>query len=424
MSSPSVRIEEMGPGQSSGLLAEDTVGAAMRQIYLGVLVIQPSPFCNINCDYCYLPDRGSTVRMDHDVLERVMDRIFLSGLVGPPFTILWHAGEPLTVPIDWYAKAFEIISRYPGASKKVQHSFQTNGLLLNQKWCDFIREHQIDVGLSIDGPADIHDAHRVTRQGKGTHAKAVKGAKLLQENEIPFGCVAVISNEAVDQPDEVYNFFKELGIDGVGFNIEEIEGENVSSSLDAGEHSAEVRVRRFLERVYELSKADNFRLRIREFETARQNILEPDMNRLQDGGYYNLETEPFAMINVDWQGGFSTFSPELLGQDTDKYSTFTFGNFCRNQVFEGTQHPAFQKVLKDLEAGNRKCAETCDFWSFCGGASPSNKLYENGSFDSAETRHCRCMIQMPMQIVLEDLEEALGVGPPSGSIRNPPPDVK
>ena len=187
--------------------------ADVRRLYLGVLVLQPSPFCNINCDYCYLPNRTSTQRMEFSVLEKITERLAESGLVGPEFTLLWHAGEPLAVPISWYTEAFSIIERVPELSGKVRHNFQSNGTLLNDKWCDFIKAHPVDIGLSIDGPAHIHDRHRVTRSGAGTHAKAERAAKLLQDRDIPFGVVAVISNDSLDHAEEIYRYFLDLNSD-------------------------------------------------------------------------------------------------------------------------------------------------------------------------------------------------------------------
>lgn len=378
----------------------------MEQLFLGVLVIQPSPFCNINCDYCYLPHRTSTRRMEFPVLEKTMSRVFESGLIGPPFVLLWHAGEPLAVPVSWYEQAFEIINSFPGAKQKVEHTFQSNGTLINDQWCDFIKKHNVSIGLSIDGPDFIHDFHRKTRKGEGTHAKAMRGAEKLKAAGIDFGVVSVISEYSLDYPDEIYEFFRDMEIDGVGFNIEEVEGAHAESSVD---QAAESRVREFLQRVFDRNKADGFPLHIREFENARENILSPQSNQAPDGRYYNLEVDPLAMLNVDCFGNFSTFSPELLGQATDTYDSFTFGNVAKQGPFEATTSETFQQVLADIENGNRKCAESCPYWDYCGGGSPSNKYYENGSFDSAETRHCRCMIQMPMQIVLDDLEERFGV---------------
>ena len=384
--------------------------ADLEQLFLGVLVIQPSPFCNINCDYCYLPNRTSTRRMEFPVLEQTMTQVFDSGLVGPPFVLLWHAGEPLAVPVDWYEEAFDLINRFPGAKQAVMHTFQSNGTLINDRWCEFIKRNDVSIGLSIDGPDFIHDFHRKTRKGEGTHAKAMRGAERLKAAGIDFGVVAVISDFSLDYPDEIYEFFRDLEIEGVGFNIEEIEGTHAESSFDQEDsEDAERKVRQFLQHVFDRNKADGFPLRIREFESARENILAPELNQAPNGRYYNLEVDPLAMLNVDCFGNFSTFSPELLGQATETYGSFNFGHVGRNHLFDATDNEAFQRVLADIERGNRRCAETCPYWEFCGGASPSNKYYENGSFDSTETRHCRCMIQMPMEIVLADLEERFGV---------------
>ena len=128
--------------------------------------------------------------MTTEVLRNVMKQVWDSGLVGPQFNLLWHAGEPLAVPVRWYEEAFEVISEFPNADKLVQHSIQSNGILINDKWCEFLKKNKVDIGLSIDGPDFIHDFHRKTRKGEGTHAQAMKGAAKLKEHGIPFGVVS------------------------------------------------------------------------------------------------------------------------------------------------------------------------------------------------------------------------------------------
>lgn len=402
--SDTATLEPSAPQGASSIPA----GMPVQMINLGVLVIQASPFCNINCDYCYLPDRTSTQRMDFDVLRNVMQKVEESGIAQHPFEILWHAGEPLAVPLKWYEEAFAIIDSYQGLRGKVSHTVQTNATLINDAWCEFFKKHNVNVGVSLDGPEYIHDAHRVTRKGEGTFAKTMAGANKLKEHGIGFGVVAVISDKSLDQPDELFHFFNDAGIQGVGFNIEEVEGANASSSLGIGVEQ-DRRVNVFLERVFELNKELGYPLRIREFELARQKIFDPYTGGSSGGTYYNLEANPLSMISVDCYGNFSTYSPELLGQPSEKYGTFTFGNLNTGSVFDATQNEAFQKVDADVRAGNKKCAETCEFYHFCDGASPSNKYYENGSFDSAETMHCRHMIQAPLRIVLDDIEKGMGL---------------
>src|SRR4051812_23841774 len=98
---------------------------------LELLVVQPTPFCNIDCSYCYLPDRQSTKRMSLAVLEQTFAWVFASGLAREPFTLLWHAGEPLVMPLPFYEEAVRLLDRHNTAGLPVQQSFQTNGTLLD-----------------------------------------------------------------------------------------------------------------------------------------------------------------------------------------------------------------------------------------------------------------------------------------------------
>src|SRR5579864_6023179 len=116
-----------------------------------LVVIQATPFCNINCRYCYLPNRLSTKRMDNTTLSRVFEVLFSSSLLSDHISIVWHAGEPLTLPIAFYEQAFQTAEQFNTHGTHVTHCFQTNGTLINQAWCDFINSHQVHVGVSLDG---------------------------------------------------------------------------------------------------------------------------------------------------------------------------------------------------------------------------------------------------------------------------------
>src|SRR5262245_58648685 len=102
---------------------------------LELLVVQPTPFCNINCSYCYLPDRQSTRRMSQATLEATFRWVFASGLAPQPFTLLWHAGEPLVLPVAYYEEATELLRRHNEGQLPVRQSFQTNATLLDAEWC-------------------------------------------------------------------------------------------------------------------------------------------------------------------------------------------------------------------------------------------------------------------------------------------------
>ncbi|HEY5793030.1 MAG TPA: cyclophane-forming radical SAM/SPASM peptide maturase GrrM/OscB, partial [Chthoniobacterales bacterium] len=287
-------------------------GSLSDSSWLKLVVLQPSPFCNINCDYCYLTRRGDTHRMSRETLQRAVEEIFASDLIAEQVTFVWHAGEPLAVPIPWYEEAFDLIARHAPPQVRIGHSFQSNGTLLNEKWCRFIRDRGLSIGLSLDGPAFIHDAHRVTRQGAGTHALAMRGANQLREHGIFFNVIAVVTRESLDHPDAIFDFFLENGMHHVGFNIEELEGGNTQSSL---QDVREDRIAAFFRRIFERQKAEKGKVRIREFDSALARILGGSGNAAEFV-YENEQVRPFGILSVDWQGNFSTYSPELLGLES------------------------------------------------------------------------------------------------------------
>src|SRR5262245_4756633 len=159
---------------------------------LELLVLQPTPFCNINCSYCYLPNRQSTRRMSPETLDRIFRWVFDSGLVREPFTLLWHAGEPLVLPVSFYEIALDLLSKHNAAKVPVLQSFQTNATLIDPGWCEFLRHTDIFLGVSVDGPEFLHDRHRRTRQGRGTLDRVLRGIHLLHEHDIPFHVITVL----------------------------------------------------------------------------------------------------------------------------------------------------------------------------------------------------------------------------------------
>ena len=377
------------------------------QPWISILVLQPSPFCNLDCDYCYLPDRTSTRRMAMPVLAQAVARTYASGLVRDSLSLIWHAGEPMAVPVAWYEEAFATVRASTPEGAAVHHAFQSNGTLVNQKWCDFIKAHQICVGLSIDGPAALHDAHRKTRSARGTHAEAVRGLRLLRKNAIPVHVIAVITREALGQAEAIYNFFESEGVDQLGFNIEEEECGHEKSSLRSEQ---EDRVREFYETMYRIQK-ERGTILIREFDCAEEKIRSGVSIRQAAFPWINEQVRPFGIVNVDCEGNFSTYSPELLGMRVHPYGTFSFGNVLHDEFVDVLETPKFRHVLEDVQAGVARCAETCAYFGFCGGGAPANKYYENNSFASDQTMYCRYSVQMPLDIVLADMERELQITP-------------
>ena len=133
-------------------------GAYSRRLRL--LILQPTAFCNISCRYCYLPNRNETHRLQVDDLETVVHRLVKDDLFGEFVEICWHAGEPLAVGVPYYEAAVRTIRNIIPSGTAICHTIQTNGLLINQDWCRFFADNGVNLGISLDGPEDIHDRYR------------------------------------------------------------------------------------------------------------------------------------------------------------------------------------------------------------------------------------------------------------------------
>ena len=373
-----------------------------------LLILQPTPFCNIDCDYCYLPDRQSTARMSLATMRRAAERLLADDLVGAQLTVVWHAGEPLTLPVSYFEAAITTLHEVLGARCELSHSIQTNATLIDAAWCALIKRHRIRIGVSVDGPADLHDAHRRTRSGRGTHARVLRGMACLREHGIEFHAIAVVTPATFAQADAFFDFFEAQGVPEVGCNFDEAEGPHTRSSLTGHEaaHAA------FIARLLERSRAPGARTRIRELAMALHLIAAPlPMQRWRTQRWpENVQTLPFALVNVAHNGDFSSFSPELLGQPSDAYGDFVFGNVERDGYFAAAREERFARVWSAIVRGTRACEASCAYFGYCGGGAPANKLYENGDLGSTETLYCRTVLKRPFDAVLAQLERDVPSG--------------
>ena len=203
-------------------------------------------------------------------------------------------------------------------------------------------------------------------------------------------------------PQEVYDFFETAGVDRLDFNIEEVEAEHAVSTLGAAH---EERVRAFYQTIFEIrNSAEASRSRIR--GSRAKDSLGVSLRDF-DFPWFNEQVRSSGMISVDYEGNFSTYSPELLGMSLEPYGEFCFGNVLRDHFADALEIPKFRQVLVDIQTGIKRCAETCPYYGYCGAGAPANKYYENGSLASTQTLYCRYAVQMPLDIVLNDMERTL-----------------
>jgi uncharacterized protein len=169
--------------------------------------------CNLDCHYCfYLRKEAlypqSSFRMSDELLESYT-RQYIAAQRVPEVTFAWQGGEPTLMGLDFYRKAVEYQARYRRPGMLIHNNFQTNGTLLNAEWCQFFHEHDFLIGLSLDGPQDLHDAYRVDKGGRATFQRVLAAARLMQEHSVEFNILACVNNLNARRPLDVYRFLRD-----------------------------------------------------------------------------------------------------------------------------------------------------------------------------------------------------------------------
>jgi uncharacterized protein len=227
------------------------------------------------------------------------------------------------------------------------------------------------------------------------------GIRLLREHGVPFYVITVLTAESLLYPDELFDFYQEQQIPTVAFNVEEIEGPHTTSSL-LGVEMRE-RFRRFFSRFMDLALAADPPLAVREFDTSVCALRGPRYTQ----GSRTQENRPWAIVNVDCEGNFSTFSPELLGISSPRHGSFALGNVACDSLESVIALERFQALEKEIRRGVERCQQSCPYFAFCGGGPPANKFFETGTFAATETLFCRLHKQVCLDVTLGMLEKSI-----------------
>ncbi|MHB8246650.1 MAG: anaerobic sulfatase maturase [Acidimicrobiales bacterium] len=188
-----------------------------------VVMAKPvGPVCNLDCAYCYYLDNkslfapGERYRMGDGVLEAHV-RSVIEASPGPVVPFAWHGGEPTLAGVSFYRRVVELQASYLPAGWSCLNNLQTNGTLLDERWCAFLAEERFSVGISIDGPAQLHDALRHDRHGRPTHARVMRGLRLLRAQGIDPDVLCTLNALTAAHPIEVYRFFLDEGVHWLQF---------------------------------------------------------------------------------------------------------------------------------------------------------------------------------------------------------------
>lgn len=323
--------------------------------------------CNLDCRYCYyiekehLYPKGESFRMADDVLEQYIAQ-HIEACPDEMIRFSWHGGEPLMLGLDYFRRIVALQRKYQPSNQRITNGIQTNGTLLDESWCRFLAEEGFTVGLSLDGPREMHDRYRVTKDGRSTHELTLRGYKLLRKHGVYTDILCVVNADNVRHPIEVYHFFKQIEAPYVSFlpMVEpqpETEG-GVSSLTVPAEAWGDFLCTIFDEWVNE----DIGRIKVQIFEEAARTAFG------QEHSLCIFRPVCGDIPVVEHNGDFFTCDHFVNPEHR-------LGNIRRTPLVELLESPA-QRAFGQAKLGTlpRYCM-ACDVRAMCNGECPKNRFY-------------------------------------------------
>ncbi|MCI5077468.1 radical SAM protein [Oricola sp.] len=380
-----------------------------------LVILQGTPFCNLNCTYCDLSAASRRIRqvMEPELIERVFTELFTSGLAAGEVTVVWHSGEPLTLPPDYYDRAITQIealrTALVGDAVSMRYDIQTNAVLIDAAWCDLFRRHarHMKIGVSCDGPEQMHDAYRTNWGGKASHAKVVRGMDLLAAHGIPYKVIAVVTDKALADPRAFYDFFnaRRAELSGFHFNIL-ASGDGESPDLSYGSADRQRYYDFYRTLLAYAAEADG--LGIQNFTQGLGRIL-----RAGDAGsrYMEETSAPLKALNVD-VNGYVTTCYAGLAIDTlpDAYGDglgLSIGNIKDTSLVEMARSDKLRRIIGDFESSTAHCLRTCEYAGVCSGGFEITQRLGGGSFEAGETAECVIHVKALTDALLDDVDDHL-----------------
>lgn len=187
------------------------------------LLIKPaSAVCNLDCAYCFYLDREADPykalparRMTEETLERLVDTYLFYSY--PHAVFAFQGGEPTLAGHPFFEKLCELQKLHGRGGQSVSNALQTNAMLIDERWCQLFKEYNWLLGVSIDGPEEMHDLYRFNKQGRGTWKQVMRGIETLQKHGVEFNALCVLSQANVGKAKELYRFYRSLGIDYIQY---------------------------------------------------------------------------------------------------------------------------------------------------------------------------------------------------------------
>ena len=352
-----------------------TIAPFSKPLY--VMLKPAGSLCNLACKYCYYLEKQKLYPLDKskvisDELLEEFIRQYIEAQTMPQVLFTWHGGETLMRPISFYKHALELQKRY-AYGRQIDNCIQTNGTMLTDEWCEFFKENNFLVGVSIDGPQEFHDEYRRTRSGKPSWHEVMKGIRLLQKHGVEWNALAVINDFNADYPKEFYHFFKDLGCRYIQFTpvveriVKRADGLTLAPGMQEGGEVTDFSVTpeqwgNFLCTLYD--------------EWVKQDVGEIFI-QLFDATLANWAGVPPGVCSMSGECGHAAvmeFNGDVYSCDHFVYPEYRLGNI-RQQTLTGLMYSDRQRNFGKLKTGTltRQCRE-CRFLFACHGECPKNRF--------------------------------------------------
>jgi uncharacterized protein len=328
--------------------------------------------CNLRCDYCFFLKKerlypGSDFRMSDEVHEAYVKQLFEAHQV-PEVTVAWQGGEPTLMGLDFFRRSLELQKKYAKPGTRIENTFQTNGILLDDAWCRFFHDNNFLIGLSMDGPKDLHDTYRKDKGGHGTFERVKRAARLLQKQKVEFNILCAVNSKNADHPLEVYRFFRdELKTNYIQF-IPIVEREN-ETGFQEGNKTTDRSVRpdqwgRFLIGIFD--------------EWVKRDV----------GQTFVLNFDGALAGWMDMAGTVCIFGPVCglgmaLEQNGDLYScdhfvepNYFLGNILETPLIDLVASEKQRKFGHDKKNTLPRYCRQCEVLHICNGECPKNRFIE------------------------------------------------
>jgi uncharacterized protein len=385
-----------------------------------LVVVQATSFCNLNCRYCYLSEetRKTTDKISLPLLSTFFSKILTSRYLGDRLIVSWHSGEPMVLGPGYYEAAIEEISRLKeqlcAPDFEILYDIQTNGTLIDEGWCSFFKKYRdvVTVGISCDGPGDMHDVYRQDWRKSGTFEKTRKGIELLIRNGIKFGLIAVIAPRTLDYPDEFFDFFHSYRsvISEFRFNLLDEYPESGEFSYNHSQKKYYAFLQAILDRIESLDAKDEL-LNIKNFSYFYNRLFASPDERLRQTAHYT--SLPFRALNIATNGDVSTFYAGLtIDECANVYGDnqgLVLGNLKHQSLDDIAGSPKLARIIQDFRRSHSACREVCPYFELCPGGYNLIKFKRHGTFEVAETPECRIQVKTFSDALMDHINDSIKV---------------